>query len=244
MEDADGNVPPGTIPRINDAVAELVSRHPGQLYGLATVDAYSGEAGARELTRSVKELGLRGVFVESAKRDLLPDAPEARPTFATAAALGVPVFIHPVADPQMNNRFKKYVRLGARLTRSTINCAALFAMLESGMFEELPNLRVVVTALALGGVLLAGTFSDGTRLSKDAPAVTRRDYIDTTGLHPVRLRTAIDLLGADHVLMGTDRPVVAETSERMQAVLSASGLDASEQQMVASGNTLKLLGVG
>ena len=53
-------------------------RNPGRLYGLATVDAYSGDAGARELTRAVRELGLRGVFVESAKNDLLLDAKEAR----------------------------------------------------------------------------------------------------------------------------------------------------------------------
>ena len=79
LEDADGNVPSDMIPRINDAVADLVSRNAGRLYGLATVDAYAGETAARELTRAVKELGLRGVFVESAKRDLLPDAPQARP---------------------------------------------------------------------------------------------------------------------------------------------------------------------
>lgn len=245
LRDADGNVQPGTSPRINDALAELVSRHPGRLYGLATVDAYSGEAGARELMRAVKELGLRGAFVESAKGDLLPDAKEARPTFAAAAALGVPVFLHPVADPQMDTRFKRYGRLGVRLTRGTINSAALFALLEGGTFDEVPNLRVVVTALALGGVLLAGGFGDGSRLRKDTPDLTRRHvYIDTTGLHPVTVRSAVDLLGAGHVLIGTDWPVAVETSKAMQATLAACGLDAAELRMVASGNALALLGVG
>src|SRR3954468_5864378 len=36
LQDADGRVPPGTVPRINDAMAELVSRHSDKLYGLAT----------------------------------------------------------------------------------------------------------------------------------------------------------------------------------------------------------------
>src|SRR5690349_20729771 len=194
LQDAEGNVPAATITRINDAVADLVSRHPGRLHGLATVDAYSGEAGARELTRAVKELGLRGVFVESAKGDLLPDAPEARPTFAAAAALCVPVFMHPIEDPSLFRRFKAYGRLGVRLTRGTINAAGLFAMVESGMLEEMSNLRVVVTALALGGLLLAGSVGDGARLRKDAPAALRRHvYIDTTGLHPVIVRCAVDL---------------------------------------------------
>jgi aminocarboxymuconate-semialdehyde decarboxylase len=246
LEDADGNVPPGTIQRINDHVAALVAKHPGRLYGLATVDAFSGEEGARELTRAVRELGLRGVFVESAKRDLLPDAPQARPTLAAAAALGVPVFIHPVTDPTMHKRFVRYGRLGVRLARSTVNSAALFALLEGGTFDELPNLRVVVTTLALGGVLLAGGFGDGYRLRSDAPAMTRRHvYIDTMGLHPVLVRSAIDLLGADHVLVGTDWPIAEEKSvpQRLQTAFAAAGLNAQEQQMVAGGNTLRLLGV-
>jgi len=242
LQDVEGNVPAATIARVNDSIAELMSRHPGRLYGLATVNAYSGEAGARELTRAVAELGLRGVFVESAKGELLPDAPEARPTFAAAAALGVPVFMHPIEDPALFRRFKKYGRLGVRLTRGTINAAGLFAMLESGMFEELPNLRVVVTALALGGVQLAGTVGDGARLRKDTPAALRRHvYVDTTGLHPATVRSAVDLLGADHVLLGTDWPVVIETPERIREVLAASRLGAQEQRLVLRGTALNLL---
>ena len=45
------------------------------------------------------------------------------------------------------------------------------------------------------------------------PALTRRHvYIDTMGLNPVTMRAAIDMLGADHVLMGTDWPIVEEKS--------------------------------
>jgi aminocarboxymuconate-semialdehyde decarboxylase len=247
LQDADGNVPAEMIPRINDAMAELVGRSPERLYGLATIDAYAGDAAARELMRAVKELGLRGVFIESAKRDLLPDASQARPTLAAAAALGVPVFVHPITDPAMHNRFKRLGRLGVRLARANINAAALIALLESGAFEEIPNLRVVVTTLALGGVLLAGGFGDGARLRSDTPALARRHvYIDTMGLHPVLIRTAVDLLGPDHVLVGTDWPIAVEKSvpQRLRNALDACGLGPAEQQMVASGNTQKLLGIG
>jgi predicted TIM-barrel fold metal-dependent hydrolase len=247
IEDADGNFPAEAILRINDQMAELVAKNPGHLYGLATVDAYSGDAGARELTRAVRELGLRGVFVEAGnKGDLLLGAPQSRPTLATAAALGVPVFVHPLTDPQMHKRFSKSGRLGVRLARGTINSAALVSLLEGGTFDDLPNLRVVVTTLALGGVLLAGGFGDGQRIRSDAPALTRRHvYIDTMGLHPVAVRTAVGMLGADHVLMGTDWPIAVETSvpERLQKAFAYCGLNAAEQQMIASGNTLRLLGV-
>jgi aminocarboxymuconate-semialdehyde decarboxylase len=246
IEDADGKIPPGAIERINDQMAELAGKHPGKLYGLATVDAFSGDTGARELTRAVKELKLRGVFVESAKRDLVLGAKESRPTLATAAALGVPVFVHPLTDPALHKRFSGTGRMGVRLARGTINNAALISMLEDGTFDEVPKLQVVMTTLAMGGILLAGGFGDGSGIRSDAPALTRRHvYGDTMGSHPAVVRCAVDLLGADHVLMGTDWPIVVEKSvpERLQKAFAHCGLTAAEQQMIASGNTLKLLGV-
>ena len=247
IEDADGKVPAGAYQRINDQMAELAGKHPGKLYGLATVDAFAGDEGARELTRAVRELGLRGVFLESAKRDLILGAKETRPTLAAAAALGVPVFVHPLTDPQLHKRFAPIGRIGVRLARATINSAALISMLEGGTFDELPKLQVVVTTLAFGGVLLAGGFGDGQRIRSDAPALARRHvYIDTMGLNPAVIRAAVDLLGADHVLMGTDWPIVEEKSvpERLQKAFAHAGLSAAEQQMIASGNTLRLLGIG
>lgn len=246
LQDADGEAPKDTIPRINDHIATLVSKNPGKLFGLATVDVFSGEDGARELTRAVRELGLRGVFIESAKKDLLPNAPQARPTLAAAAALGVPVFVHPVTDPAMHKRFGQTGRQGVRLARATINSLALMALLEGGVFDDLPKLRVVVTTLAIGGVMLAGGFGDGQRIRRDAPELTRRHvYIDTMGLHPALVGSVVELLGADHVLAGTDWPIVVEKDvpARLQKALTIAGLNAEQQQMVAGGNTLKLLGL-
>ena len=80
----------------------------------------------------------------------------------------------------------------------------------------------------------------------DAPELSRRHvYIDTMGLHPVLIRSMIDMLGADHVLAGTDWPIYIEKQipERLQEALTACGLNAAEQQLVAGGNTSRLLGI-
>src|ERR1700710_207783 len=53
-----GDVDAGIIPGVNDWLANLVAAHPGRLAALATVDAFSGEAGAREAERAVTKLGL------------------------------------------------------------------------------------------------------------------------------------------------------------------------------------------
>jgi aminocarboxymuconate-semialdehyde decarboxylase len=230
--------------RINDSVAAAVSRDPQRLFGLATVDAYAGEPAARELERAVRSLGLRGLFMESAKDGLLPDAPEAGPTLAAAVGLGVPVFLHPVADAELDRRFRRFGRMGVRLTRSTINSAALYSLLEGGVFESLPGLRIVVTALAFGGVLLAAGMPDGARLRKDTPAGQRRHvYVDTTGMDAVGMRAAVDVVGADHVVLGTDWPVVQEKDlpARLERMFDAWGLDRDGRRAIAGGNALELL---
>ena len=244
IEDADGKAPPDAIRRINDKMAELTDKRAGKLYGLATVDAFAGDAGAAELTRAVRELRLRGVFLESAKRDLVLGDKPTRPTLAAAAALDVPVFVHPLTDPQLDKRFARSGRLGVRFARGTINSAALINLLEGGTFDEIPKLKVVVTTLAFGGVMLAAGFGDGQRIRSDAAALARRHiYIDTMGIHPVVIRTAIDLIGADHVLVGTDWPVAVEASvpKRLQKAFTLAALNAAEQEMIASGNTMRLL---
>lgn len=231
-----------TVRKINDSMAEVTNRHGGVLYGLATVDAYRGEESARELTRAVRELNLKGVFIESAKGDLLPDAPEARPTFLAASELDVPVFLHPVPDAALRQKFRRSGKFSERLSRSAINSAALLAMMHAGMFEELPNLNVVVTALALGGLMVGECLADGARIGKHA-SPRRNVYIDTTGVHPVMLRAAIDLVGADHVVTGTDWPVVTEADlpARLASVFDQCGLGDADRELIANANARRLL---
>ena len=192
-------VPGVAVERVNDALAGLAGE---RLVGLASIDAYAGEAAARELERAVSALGLRGVFVESAKGGLLPDCAEAQPVLAAAASLGVPIFMHPVPDVPLKARFGN-----ERFVRGTINGAAIRVMIESGMFEKHRGLRVVVTALALGGLLLADRIPDGV-------------YLDTTAMTPAKLRGAIEVMGAHRVVAGSDWPVVQECADLPQPIAS------------------------
>jgi aminocarboxymuconate-semialdehyde decarboxylase len=232
------------VRRINDSIADVTHRHSAVLHGLATVDAYCGEESARELTRAVRDLGLKGVFMESAKGDLLPDAPEARPTLLAAYELGIPVFLHPVPDAGLRRRFQRTGKFSERLSRSAINSAGLLAMVDAGIFEEMPDLNVVVTALALGGLMVGECLADGARIRRHA-FPRRNVYIDTTGMHPVLFRAAVDLVGADHVVTGTDWPVVTETDLplRLANLFNQCGLGEADRNLIAHANARRLLHV-
>src|SRR5262249_23581218 len=53
IADGDGRVPHDTIIAMNDHLAELVTRHPGRIHGLASVDGYDGDRSAVEAERAI-----------------------------------------------------------------------------------------------------------------------------------------------------------------------------------------------
>jgi aminocarboxymuconate-semialdehyde decarboxylase len=246
IADADGQVPHDVIRAINDHVAELVTRHAGRIHGLASVDAYDGDTSAREAERAIRDLGLSGLFVDCARGEALIDAPQARATLAVAANLGVPVFIHPVAPQPLTRQMSPYGLIGTLFARGTVNSAALIALVEGGVFAQLPGLRVVVTAHAIGGLAMASGLSDQSRQGGGAIEVLRKHvYIDTQMIHPALIRAAVDLLGADHVLAGSDWPIVdvGPIRGRLIEAMERAGLSRDQQTAIAGGNCLHLLGL-
>ncbi len=245
IADADGRVPLETIMATNDHLAELVARHPGRIHGLASVDAFDGDRAAREAERGIRDLGLRGVFVDCARGELLIDAPQARPTLEIAARLGVPVFVHPVAPQPLTRQMAPYGLIGTLFARGTVNSASLIALLEGGAFSELPGLRVVVTAHAIGGIAMAAGLSTQSRLPGGTIEVLRRHvFIDTTLFHPALLRASVDLLGADNVLAGSDFPIVGGSIRKpLMDAMHGAGLSDDEQSAIATGSCLRLLGL-
>jgi aminocarboxymuconate-semialdehyde decarboxylase len=245
IADAQGHVPHQTIMEMNDAVAGLAARHPGRIHGLASVDAYDGDRSAREAERAIRDLGLRGLFVDCARGDLMIDAPQARPTLEVAAKLGVPVLVHPVAPQPLTSQMTSYGLIGTLYARGTANSASLIALVEGGVFSQLPGLRVVVTALALGGVAMAAGLSSQSLLPAGAIDVMRKHvFIDTNCLHPALIRASVDLLGADNVVAGSDWPINdASIRSTLTGAMQRAGLSQDEQNAIAAGNCLRLLGI-
>jgi predicted TIM-barrel fold metal-dependent hydrolase len=247
IADAAGHLPHETIMAMNDELAELVARHPGRIHGLASVDGYDGDKSAREAERAIADLGLRGLFVDCARGHLLIDAPQARPMLEVAAKLGVPVFAHPIAPEPLTKQMTPYGLIGTLFARGSVNGASLIALVEGGIFSELPDLRVVVTAHAVGGLAMAAGLSPQSRLPSGTIELMRKHiFIDTTLVHPAVIRACVDLLGAANVLAGSDFPITGEAPIRgplIQAMQQARLSDA-EQDAIAAGNCLRLLGVG
>ena len=207
----------------------------------------SGDDGARELTRAVRELSLRGVFIESAKSDLLPNAPQARPTLAAAAELGVPVFVHPITDPT-DAQALRADRPPGRAARARDHQFA-----GAAVAARRRRVRRVAEAEGRGHDAGDRRRADGRRLRRRAtdPARHARGSraamsISTPWACIRRWSAASSSCSAPTTC--SPAPTGRSSSRRtcparLQKALTFAGLNAEQQQMVAGGNALKLLGI-
>jgi predicted TIM-barrel fold metal-dependent hydrolase len=240
-------LPPAMIEHINDRFAELVSTYPERLLALATIDAFQGEVAAREVQRAIQKLGLGGICVDCAWGDLFLDAPEARPTLEAASELGVVVFVHPVSPVGLTERLSRLGHSGTLLARGTENAASILALLRSGILDELPDLKVVLPMIGAAVFFFAGIAEqdygreEGWRGA--SPRVSRqRLYVDTMGFDPATIRFAIDLLGSEHVLVGSDWPIMPIAPRKhVDKVMTSLDLTGQEIAAIMGGNTERLL---
>lgn len=232
--------------RVNDALALTVAAHPARLSGLGTVDAFGGDGPAAEVERCVRELGLSGIVVDCAADGRLISDPSARPALAAAAELGAPVFVHPVSIDSLTREFAGLGRLGTSLARGSVNAAALLSLLHDDVWSDLPDLRVVFPMLGVAGLALAASTDEGAIISAQAPSGSRAHvYVDTMGFAAPAVRLAVALLGADHVLVGSDWPIGERSAsrDRVDRLLDDAGLDDDAARLVAGENARRLFGV-
>jgi predicted TIM-barrel fold metal-dependent hydrolase len=135
---------------INDRMRQAEREYSGRFIGLAHVPAFNVEACASELKRCALELGFPGVVIASELQGQALDAEALRPFWRRCADLDLYVYIHPlprvIAWPQM------YVDdLGRMLGWEFSLMVAVVRLINSGLFDELPTLRVHVSHFG-GGI--------------------------------------------------------------------------------------------
>ena len=134
---------------VNDAFAEIVSRYPDRFMSACVVPLQDTKLAIQEVERAVEKLGHRAVYLITSIDGKPIHERSLWPFYERVAELNVPIFLHPFLPPgadQMRDFWLQTV-LGV-LFESALTAARLAF---SGLFEEVPNLKVVVPHI--GGLI-------------------------------------------------------------------------------------------
>ncbi|MFM0615477.1 amidohydrolase family protein [Paraburkholderia nemoris] len=144
--------------RANDVLAEHVGRHPTRLGGFAALPMQDPEAAARELERSVKDLGFHGFMVNGfsqvgdAENVVYYDAPQYTDFWTNAAALGKPFYMHP-RDPLPSREpiYDGFPWLTAATWAFAVETSThALRLMTSGLFDRNPELQMILGHLGEG----------------------------------------------------------------------------------------------
>jgi len=143
----------------NDYVAELVAQYPDRFIGFAGVNPWYLEKGVQELERS-RELGLRGLKLNSALQGFFPHEAMARPLLSRAGELGMPVYFHTTTPPfAMPFQIKEVACLFPQVTFILGHCGFADGWTDVvAAARDCPNIYVETSLIGtptLGGVIEA-----------------------------------------------------------------------------------------
>jgi 2,3-dihydroxybenzoate decarboxylase len=129
----------------NDELAAAVAAHPARFAGLAAIAPQDPAAAAKELERSVRELGLRGAIVNSHTQGEYLDDPKFWDIFAAAEALDVPLYLHPnTPSNAMIAPFLERGLEGAVFGFAVETGLHALRLVVSGVFDRFPRLQIVL----------------------------------------------------------------------------------------------------
>lgn len=159
------------------------------------------------------------------------------PLFAALEEVGAPAWLHPVFDlrkPDNNLVFSWEYELSQ----------AMLQMVQAGLFQKHPNLKVIVHHAGGMAPFFAGRID---RIMKpDQAADMRKFYVDTAILgNPRALDLAADYYGIDHIVLGTDAPLgilPAGATKEICAAIDEMHVSEADRLAIYSGNYLRLIG--
>ena len=244
---AEGPRQPEIARRVNDGYAELIAKHPTRFKAFASIPMDAPDEALKELHRTHDELRMNGVVLLSNIRGRPLTSPEYRPFFEEANRMRLCIFIHPML-PAAAETFNEYV-LGPLVGFPFDTTLAVARMCFAGVFKQLPDIKFLIGHLGGGIPYLMERLDNGWRDFAECrvnidelPSVyLKRLYYDTVTFSPYTLNMVRDLVGVDHMVMGSDYPHLLGSIERSVSSIQALNIPEHEKQQIFSGTALSIL---
>jgi 5-carboxyvanillate decarboxylase len=122
-----------------------VAAHPDRYVGMATVAPQDPDWSAGEIMRGARQLGFKGVQINSHTQGEYLDHPKFDPIFRALAATGQPLYIHPSSPPDsMIGPMLDAGLDGAIFGFGVETGLHLLRLITTGMFDRYPELQIMV----------------------------------------------------------------------------------------------------
>jgi hypothetical protein len=196
----------------NQIVREAVGRFPDRLIGFVWVNPYDGQKATDEVKRAINDWGFRGIKLHPLIHAFIPSDEIVLPIMELARRFSLPVLFHTGHPP-----FSLPWQIG--------EVAELF-----------PDVPIIMGHMGHGhGCYIHGTITTAKKYANL--------YLETSGMPMhTKIREAVERLGSDRVMYGSDTPFHHHSVE-MQRV-RVSGLDEANLRRVFYDNAARLLGIG
>ncbi len=197
----------------NETIARRVRDHPGRLAGLGIVPLQDAALAAKEAERIILELNLNGIEIGTSVNGKYLGDECFLPFWEAVADLDAYVFIHPV--PLSGRPMMRQYELGNLFGNPIETGANAASLIFGGVMERFPTLKI---SLAHGGGVLPyiiGRFDRGwqvrpeakkSKMTRSPSTYLKQFYFDTILFSREALLYLIQVVGAGHVMIGSDYP--------------------------------------
>ncbi|MDQ3809076.1 MAG: amidohydrolase [Chloroflexota bacterium] len=235
---------------INDRAADLVGRVPARFLALVALPLPHIDAALVELRRGLDELGMVGVNLHCSALDRSLAEPEFLPLYQELQRRRAVVLFHPTGNGICSPFITEY-GLNSAVGTSLEDAAIGLHLVARRIPAQCPDITFIIPHL--GGPLpmllqrLDNQFSMRERELPEPPSATlRRFYYDTVGHgSQAALWCAVTAFGADHVLPGSDFPVLLafESYARTFAWIREAGLPSADVEQILERSAPTALGL-
>ncbi|TYC61743.1 amidohydrolase [Rhodobacterales bacterium] len=235
----------------NDFLAEKIAKNADRLGGLATLPMHDPEAAARELNRSVCELGFQGCLVNSHTHGVYYEGPEYDPFWSEVERLGVPFYLHPsnaYVTPHVLGGMP--VIQGATWGWGVETGSHALRILFGGVFDRFPKLKLVLGHMGEALPFLRWRYDSrfqaypmGVSLDRAPSAYFGSNILITTSgvCSHASLMGAIGEMGEDAVMFSIDYPY--EDTDLAVEFIETAPLDEAMRAKVCHDNAARLFGL-
>jgi len=217
----------------NDNVGAIIKRYPGKFIGAAVLPVENAGAMIAEYKRATQDLGFKALSLASSYAGRYLDDEAFIPLYKEAQKAGLPIFVHSQIISPIGHERVQDPLLTPVIEYIFDTTMCIGKLLMSGSLREYPDVCFVFSYF--GGVVChlknrfdaTYTMLRSINFVKDLAALPseclKHIYVDTSGdTGEANFLAALELLGHDHILWGSDWPAKHDCAPSIQAVRNLS----------------------